>query len=574
MLTPEQQHLAFQRGMDALEVSLLRTAGVARNAYIRASAKAYAETGHPPAHLTATHESRLTGLLTTHYFRTGDYFGRLALRSIKSGRKAALTPIQALMAEWVRTQALRKARMIASTDRDEVIDAIATGLREGLGAMETATAIRKLTGMTPYRASLIARTETHAAATYGSIQSVRDAEQTLDMRMLKQWLPTSDSRTRPEHLAMKGQPAIPLSEKFTVGGELMDRPGDPSASGHNTINCLHPDSVIELGDIKAMTRHWYEGELITIETASGKRLAITPNHPVLTRKGWVAAASLKEGGCVISGTGFQRVRLGNLDVQNVKATAEQMFDSLHEFRHSMRVSRIRVNFHGEVPHSDIDVVNATGQLRNRFKAAFCKPSDHLKLACADLAQGRLLANGLLYRDCFMIFTRLAAHSLMSGASKSSALLDRSLGHAGKHALAAVSGCNAVVLQTQANVAAIGAVCVSERLDGFASQKSLDHLSRDTNALSSPVHSKSIGVIASDKTCVMQNFVDGLGVQGVTPHKNIQAIARNVFEDEILVIGHKKYRGYVYNAETRTGYYICNGVVQHNCRCSLVFEEAE
>lgn len=223
--------------MDALEVKLLRTAGVARNTYIRASAKAYAETGHPPAYLTTDHERRLAGLLTAHYFRTGDYFGKLALRSIKSGRKAALTPIQALMAEWVRTQALRKAKLIAATDRDEVIDTIADGLREGLGAAETATAIRKLTGMTAYRASLIARTETHAAATYGSIESVRDAEQTLDMPMLKQWLPTSDSRTRPEHLAMRGKPPIPLGEKFTVGGEAMDRPGDPSASAHNVIAC-------------------------------------------------------------------------------------------------------------------------------------------------------------------------------------------------------------------------------------------------------------------------------------------------------------------------------------------------
>jgi hypothetical protein len=60
---------------------------------------------------------------------------------------------------------------------------------------------------------------------------------TLGVQMLKEWLPTLDDRTRPAHAAMNGQPPIPLNEKFVVDGELMDRPGDPSASPANVIAC-------------------------------------------------------------------------------------------------------------------------------------------------------------------------------------------------------------------------------------------------------------------------------------------------------------------------------------------------
>lgn len=237
MLFANAQHLAFQHGMTILELRLRVKAGAARNAYLRQSARVYAETGHPPAFLGANHKLRLQQALQAHYDATGQYFGRLALHSIRDGKKAALTPIQVLMHSWIQREALRKAQMIADTDRDDIAGIIAQGLEDGIGTAEIATGIRKLTGLTPYRSALIARTETHAAATYGSIESVRDVEQTLDMPMLKRWLPTSDTRTRPEHLAMRGHPAILLAEKFLVGGEPMDRPGDSGASAHNLVNC-------------------------------------------------------------------------------------------------------------------------------------------------------------------------------------------------------------------------------------------------------------------------------------------------------------------------------------------------
>lgn len=230
---------AWLMAMDRLELRLRVEQGRARNAMIRNAAKTYETAGHPPAHVFVAHRTRVKGVIEDHYRRTIPVFAGMALGQIKSRRvekKAAQTMHEWLIARWVDREALRKATRIADTDRDDVLDAINRGLTDGLGTEEIARNIRKVSRLTPHRAATVARTETHAAATYGSIESVRQAERELGVRMTKEWLATKDDRTRPEHLAADGQ-KVSMDEKFTVGGELMDRPGDSNASAGNVIAC-------------------------------------------------------------------------------------------------------------------------------------------------------------------------------------------------------------------------------------------------------------------------------------------------------------------------------------------------
>lgn len=225
--------------MAVLEVQLRTEQARARNAMIRSAAKAYKTAGHPPAHVFIAHRQRVRIVIEDHYRRTIPVFGQMALKQVKSRRiekKTAQTIYESLVTEWIAREALRKATLIADTDRDEVLEAIESGLSEGLGTEEIARNIRKVSAQTPYRASVIARTETHAAATFGSIESVRQVERDLGVVMMKEWLATKDERTRPEHIAADGQ-QVETNGKFIVGGELMDRPGDPSASASNVVAC-------------------------------------------------------------------------------------------------------------------------------------------------------------------------------------------------------------------------------------------------------------------------------------------------------------------------------------------------
>lgn len=225
--------------LDGYELRLRTKIGPVINAYNREAAKAYSDNGSVPAHLRDTHQRRLVASLSNHYQAVIPYFGNMALKQIKSRRiekKQAQSIFQALMEEWVSREALRKARFIAKTDEDNIRDAIQSGLDEGLGNAEIARNIRKVSNQTPYRAALIARTETHAAATFGSVESVREAERELGVRMTKEWVATKDDRTRDDHIAADGQ-VVGLNEKFEVGGVLMDRPGDSSAPIEQLANC-------------------------------------------------------------------------------------------------------------------------------------------------------------------------------------------------------------------------------------------------------------------------------------------------------------------------------------------------
>lgn len=225
--------------LDGYELRLRTKVAPIINAYNREAARAYEESGSIPTHLKNRHERRLAAALSGHYNVVIPYFGTLALRQIKSRRierKQQQSIFQRLMAEWIAREALHKARLIAKTDSDNIRKAIQDGIDEGEGAAQIARNIRKVSTLTPYRAALIARTETHAAATYGSIESVREAERELGVRMMKEWIATADDRTRDDHIAADGQ-VVGVNEKFTVGGSLMDRPGDDSAPAEQTINC-------------------------------------------------------------------------------------------------------------------------------------------------------------------------------------------------------------------------------------------------------------------------------------------------------------------------------------------------
>ena len=226
--------------LDRFEYELRPAIARGRTAFLKAAASDYETTGHVAAHRLTTHRKQVASALDTHYRRVVPHFAAHTLRQVKSRRietKAAQSLYDALVAEWIGREALRKATLIAGTDRDDVLRAIEQGLTEGQGTAEIATNIRKVSQLTPFRAATVARTETHAAATFASAEAAREAERTLDVRLLKEWGPTRDDRTRPEHLAMSGYGPIPTGEKFSVGGDQMDRPGDPSASPANLVNC-------------------------------------------------------------------------------------------------------------------------------------------------------------------------------------------------------------------------------------------------------------------------------------------------------------------------------------------------
>lgn len=234
-------HAAFLRTMDRFEAQLRGKIVADKNEFITAAAAEYRNSGTPNFfHLVDEHRQRVFKTLAAHYRKVIPAFGALSLTEVKSRsfKDAEEDDLFSSLADtWVHTEGLKRSSLIADTTEADVLAAISSGLEDGDGTAEIADAIQEVTGLSDFRAEMIARTETHAAANYASVESVRNAQEKLGVTMLKSWLPTLDSRTRPAHAEMENSEPIPMDEKFIVDGEEMDRPGDPAGSPENVINC-------------------------------------------------------------------------------------------------------------------------------------------------------------------------------------------------------------------------------------------------------------------------------------------------------------------------------------------------
>lgn len=200
----------------------------------------------PPNFLIQHHILDFERLFSKQYKRTIDAFGNRTFEAFKSHMNLerkdlqdSLDVFQQLAKNWILENALLQAKLVAGTTQDELINIIALSQSEGMGVREIARVMRDHVGrsLASSRALTIAVTETHNAATWANLESTRQVDQELDIGLFKRWFPVEDVRTRPDHARMFDADAIQLSEEFVVGGEFMDRPGDPSASASQVVRC-------------------------------------------------------------------------------------------------------------------------------------------------------------------------------------------------------------------------------------------------------------------------------------------------------------------------------------------------
>ncbi len=235
-----RQQIRNEALLRRLEIQLQRAVKNAKAAFIEDCASAYES--HYERHFDGeliAHRVALTQLLAQQARYVIPIFGRQTIADIRAleGKAADDSFFSRLIDQWLNEQGLQRANGIAETTRDDVLNALQEGVDAGDGTAAIASRIRKVSALSAWRAQTIAQTETHGASLFAQAMTAIEAEKTYDIKLLKEWLPTMDERTRETHAAMADAPAIPLDEMFVVGGFPMDRPGDPSAPASLTCNC-------------------------------------------------------------------------------------------------------------------------------------------------------------------------------------------------------------------------------------------------------------------------------------------------------------------------------------------------
>lgn len=196
------------------------------NAEGRRAARAY-ETGGAAAAIAAVDEWTYRVFLDRMWLSTVPGAGSLVTTML--GKRAADVFVHAAL-RWLRDNAGLKIAGMSDTSRREIGNQIRIGVSKGENQLQIARRIYKTRkSVSPERALLIAQTEIHAAANYGSLIAAQEERSP----MMKVWRAMAGAR--PTHAAASGQ-KVALNESFSVGAAKLPYPGAPGPPAE-TVNC-------------------------------------------------------------------------------------------------------------------------------------------------------------------------------------------------------------------------------------------------------------------------------------------------------------------------------------------------
>lgn len=236
------------------------------------------------------------------------------------------------------------------------------------------------------RALTIARTELAFAASAGQqrLWDLALADGVLPKNAMKKiWLVTRAEIIEPRCEALSNE-VVDVSAPFSNG-----RLGPPD----------HPNSIagwVEVeGNTIAATRMLYAGQIREIVTASGRTLAVTPNHSVATARGFVFARDVKEGDHLLSycerveddrepiaaAPPTSSVSAPPQDEQYGPSAIDEVFRSLELAGELVVTERFGDEFHGDAAYGngDIDVVYVDRELGTCVKSTLANERERLGL---------------------------------------------------------------------------------------------------------------------------------------------------------------------------------------------------
>lgn len=415
-----------------------------------------------------------------------------------------LLPIPETIAE--NTPAFAKA---VAYNKRQITTAITQGILQGESIPNISKRIGQVYGRGADAATRYARTACTCAENAGRLQSYRTARD-MGIELVKEWVATGDKRTRQTHLEADGQ-KVPIDEPFTVGGSKLMEPGDPSGNAAEVWNCFIGSTLVATdSEVQRSYKHAYSGDVLTVHTASGVEFTCTPNHPVMTAHGWVPVSSLDKGSNVLVASVDNDFISGvDPDVDKVHSSIEAIHDFLN--LSGERIASLDVNFHGDVPASEVEIVSKEGLLGDDGDASGNEVFGELWFEHPDA-----LATGGGVPGLFLVGHDAPTNGIMGGGGVGAPFLWGHLRHADAHGLGAVAGGNTA-------------------------------LPKDA------VHD---GAADSEIEC---ELLDGRTVK--------------VRADKVISIEISSFNGHVYNLQTGNGYYYAsnNGnryIIAHNCRCTM------
>lgn len=394
---------------------------------------------------------------------------------------------------------------------------ILQGIQNGDSIAKMSKSMTEVIGNNLTSAIRNTRTMTTSAECNGRLDSYKSlADQGVVQK--KVWMATPDDRTRPTHIDLDGEEQD-IDKAFSNGCQF---PGDGNGPAEEVWQCFTGEtSMATDSEVVRSYKHWYDGDLIKVKTASGVYFACTPNHPILSEFGWVRANGLNNGDNLL----VTFVRDNSFFVSRRNPNIKHIFSRMDTFHKTLDVvfserrSNLTMNFHGDIATTNVEVVSQKRLLGICNNSCIIKSLYKLLFK---LTYSFLSCKGNFVKCFFGL--KFSTNSGMSGTRKLFSILGRCLRHSKIHSTRPVTRGDSVLLKTMIDNSTTDTEFFCESLDG---------------------------------------------------------LSRVVFLDKIIDIQIDTFHGYVYNLQTDDNYYFVNNIISqkqeknnciyaiaHNCRCTM------
>ncbi|MCL5291290.1 MAG: hypothetical protein M1548_02005 [Actinobacteria bacterium] len=333
-------------------------------------------------------------------------------------------------------------------------------------------------------------------------------------------------------------------------------------------NCFPGEVVVSGLRASAVSTRWYDGEIVVIRTAGGIELPVTPNHPILTSKGWVGAGLLVEGSDIVRCPDEQRMVLsGNPDEYQVPARIE---DVARAFGETSGVSSASVkvaaeDFHGDGEGSDVCVVFSDSLLGDDLNIALTQPVGQESFGGAPVTIPSLPSLSAPLK--FVLRSLATAHSFMRGRNQSQSLLGGKPCETRPHGFGPSRGRHNASLSESRMDDHLGDIERSSDMTlGLASEVPLDNIVNvEGQLIASGARDDRRSSAAEHDTGVSEAFFESPLVTAKDIGDILDRFSGLVERDYVGEVERRQFSGHVYNLQTTSGWYVSNSIITHNCR---------
>ena len=368
------------------------------------------------------------------------------------------------------------------------------------------------------------------------------------------WITNLDGRERPEHRQLNGQVF-----QFNDPPVIDLRTGQKGLPGQ-TYNCLTGDMQITSPFLhNRIFKRKFRGEAVTLITSVGA-IKLTPNHPVLTDKGWVKASALNIGDRIAKISDETFLASGSYP-NNTKTTIEEFYSFYSVLFNEKRVALTDKDFHGDVSvDKQVNTINIKTKLGNYTKTYISQSRIEQVLTEANELFGSVDASSnRAFLQAFP-FSRFVTDSFVGSLDKAFTFFFGSESHTVEHTLRAVSWLNSLLFEVTGYDITRNSVFLSELLNAPAGsikfyQLILWELAYTVINWRITEFSHSFG------DCFTFN-AEQLGQLGNSLPAPIEF---DTITDKIISV----FDGHIYNLENSNNWYLTQYYITKNCRCGFV-----